>query len=126
MEYFSFLIVARNAAIGFLTITGLKRLFKPKTVPQGHIINFLKDIFKENLKNALKVKELEMQAVHDEEKAFLQAKITELNNRIADFEEMTARTIATLETTLAGKGNGIATNKLEDSKIANEKEKNNE
>ncbi|MCH9661702.1 MAG: hypothetical protein K0U54_12430 [Bacteroidetes bacterium] len=126
MEYFGFLIVARNAAIGFLTITGLKWLFKPKTVPQDHTINFLKSIFKENLKNALKVKELEMQAVHDEEKAFLLAEITKLNNRIADFEEMTARTIATLETTLASKDNGIGAEKLEDTKTAIEKENQNE
>ncbi len=126
MEYLGFLIIAKNATISFFTTAGWKWLFKPKTVPQDHTINFLKDIFKENLENALKVKELEMQAVHDEEKAFLLAEITKLNNRLADFKEMTVRTIATLETTLASKDNGIGAEKLEDTKTAIEKENQNE
>ena len=163
MEYLGFLIIAKNATIGFLTTKVLKRFFKSSetptpnallaTVPQDQV-SIPKDIYREIVENALKVQKFEIQAVHDEEKTFLLAEITKLNNRPADSDEINAR-IATLEFTpllaeitklnnrpaeldeinaridaleftLIRKVNEIITKKLENSKIASEKEKNNE
>ncbi len=54
-----------------------------------------KEIYKESLENAVRVKELEMQATHGKERAVFQAQIDKLNNDLANlpkaFEELQKR-----------------------------------
>ena len=133
MEYFSFLIVVKNAAIGFFTTKSLGQIFKSNktpapntllaTVPQDQV-SIPKDIYRENLENAVKRKELEMQVAQGEEKVLLlQEQIAELNKRLTltdpqkSLEEKNAR-IASLESALEREGNDIGAEKLEKAKIA--------
>ncbi len=92
----------------------------PAIIPVERI-DVPKDIYKESLENAVRVKELEMQAAHGEEKALLQAQIDELNNRLANlpqaFEEAQKR-IASLENALEREGNEIGAEKLAEAKTA--------
>ena len=92
----------------------------PATVPQDQV-SVPKDIYKEGMENAVRVKELEMQAAHGEEKALLQKQIDVLNNRLENlpqaFQEAQER-IASLETALEREGNEIGAEKLAEAKTA--------
>ncbi len=122
MEYIWEIIVG----LIVVAIAGIfKQIFfrkNPKSKPVTlESVSVPKDIYKESLKNAVKRKELEMQVAHGEEKAFLQAQIAELYNRLTDpkksLEEAEKR-IKNLETALEREGNDIGAEKLEEAKIA--------
>ncbi len=81
--------------------------------------------YNEIVENAIKVQKFENQDEQDERKAFLYTEITRINNRPAELDKITVH-IDALEFIVTRKVNEIITKRLKDSKIASEKEKNNE
>ncbi len=67
-----------------------------QSTPESHIV-LTEEIYKANIENSVRTKELELRELHNEEKALLQAQIDELNNRLADvpkaFEELQKRNV---------------------------------
>ena len=89
----------------------------PKTAqstPEPHIV-IPKEIYKENLENAVRVKELEMQAALGKEREIFQAQIDKLNNDLANLPqafEKAQTQIAELKAKLEREGNEIGAKKL--------------
>ena len=74
-----------------------------------------KEIYRENLENAVRVKELEMQATHGKEREIFQAQIDKLNNDLANLPqafEKAQTQIAELKAKLEREGNAIGAEKL--------------
>ncbi len=75
-----------------------------------------KEIYRENLENAVRVKELEMQATHGKEREIFQAQIDKLNNDLANlpqaFEELQKRN-AELEVLLKHGDNKVVEKKID-------------
>ncbi len=74
-----------------------------------------KEIYRENLENAVRVKELEMQATHGKEREIFQAQIDKLNNDLANLPqafEKAQTQIADLKAKLEREGNEIGAEKL--------------
>ncbi len=94
-----------------------------QSTPEPQIV-LTEEIYKANLENSVRTKELELRELHNEEKAVLQAQIYELNNRLTNlptaFQEAQER-IASLELALKREGNEIGDIKLSEAQNALEK-----
>ncbi len=85
-----------------------------QSTPEPHIV-IPKEIYRENLENAVRIKELEMQATLGKEREIFQAQIDKLKNDLANlpqaFEKAQAQ-IAELKAKLEREGNEIGAEKL--------------
>ncbi len=87
-------------------------------------IVFTEEFYKQSLENAVKRKELELQEANKKQKPYLQAEITELNNRLTDIPNALKdanQRIASLESMLERESNEAGAEKMAEAQDALEK-----